>query len=98
MPAPRPPPAIAPMTAPVPAPGSAAPVIIMGMERAALNAIKAYLGPGGSAVRTAVNVRHLAATPAGRVVLGEAEVTKVEGRQIEFTVRATEGGREIGAG
>jgi hypothetical protein len=25
-------------------------------------------------------------------------VTKVDGRQIEFTVRATEGGKEIGAG
>jgi fluoroacetyl-CoA thioesterase len=76
----------------------ATPVMIMVMENAALNALKSYLDPGESAVGTAVNVRHLAATPAGRVVLGEAEVTKVEGRQIEFTVRATEGGREIGAG
>jgi len=76
----------------------ATPVMIMVMENAALNAIKAYLDPGESAVGTAVNVRHLAATRAGRVVLGEAEVTKVEGRQIEFTVRATEGDREIGAG
>ena len=29
---------------------------------------------------------------------GEAQVTKVDGRQIEFTVRATEGAKEIGAG
>ena len=28
----------------------------------------------------------------------EAEVTKVDGRQIEFTVQATEGDKEIGAG
>src|SRR6266550_89098 len=76
----------------------ATPVMIMVMENAALNAIKAYLDPGESAVGTAVDVRHLAATPAGRVVLGEAEVTKVAGREIEFTLRATEGGREIGAG
>src|SRR6266436_2707084 len=40
----------------------------------------------------------LAATPVGRLVTGEAEVTKVDGRQIEFTVRATEGDKEIGAG
>jgi fluoroacetyl-CoA thioesterase len=48
----------------------ATPVMIMVMENAALNAIKAYLDPGESAVGTEVNVRHLAATPAGRVVTG----------------------------
>jgi fluoroacetyl-CoA thioesterase len=76
----------------------AAPVMIMVMENAALNAIRAYLDPGESAVGTVVNVHHLAATPVGRLVTGEAEVTKVDGRQIEFTVRATEGAKEIGAG
>jgi fluoroacetyl-CoA thioesterase len=76
----------------------ATPVMIMVMENAALNAIKDYLDPGESAVGTEVNVRHLAATPAGRVVTGEAEVTKVDGRRIEFQVRATEGDKEIGAG
>src|SRR5713101_2387336 len=74
------------------------PLPIMVMENAALNAIRAYLDPGESAVGTVVNVHHLAATPVGRLVTGEAEVTKVDGRQIEFTVRATEGDREIGGG
>jgi fluoroacetyl-CoA thioesterase len=76
----------------------ATPMMIMVMENAALNAIKAYLDPGESAVGTAVNVRHLAATPVGRLVSGEAEVQKIEGRQIEFAVRATEGANEIGVG
>ena len=76
----------------------ATPVMIMAMENAALNAIKSYLEPGESAVGTAVNVRHLAATSAGRLVTAEAEVTKVDGRQVEFTVRATDGTKEIGAG
>ncbi len=76
----------------------ATPVMIMVMENAALNAIKAYLDPGESAVGTAVNIRHLAATPAGRLVTGEAEVTKTDGRQIDFEVRATEGEKEIGVG
>ena len=76
----------------------ATPVMIMVMENAALNAIKAYLDPGESAVGTAVNIRHLAATPAGRLVTGEAEVTKTDGRQIDFAVRATEGEKEIGVG
>jgi fluoroacetyl-CoA thioesterase len=43
-------------------------------------------------------VRHLAAAPVARLVTGKAEVIKVDGRQIEFTVRATEGAKEIGAG
>lgn len=76
----------------------ATPVMIMIMENAALNAIRGYLDAGESAVGTAVNVRHLAATPAGRRVTGTAEVTKVEDRRIEFSVRATEGGKEIGFG
>jgi fluoroacetyl-CoA thioesterase len=76
----------------------ATPVMIMVMENAALNAIKAYLDPGESAVGTAVNVRHLAATPVGRQVTGEAEVTRVDGRQVEFALRATEGIKEIGVG
>jgi fluoroacetyl-CoA thioesterase len=76
----------------------ATPVMIMVMENAALNAIKAYLDPGESAVGTMVNVRHIAATPVGRLVTGEAEVTRVDGRQIEFIVRAIDGTKEIGAG
>src|ERR1700738_1059409 len=54
----------------------ATPVMIMVMENAALNAIRAYLDPGESTVGTAVNVRHLVATPVGRLGTGEAEVTK----------------------
>jgi len=72
--------------------------MIMVMENAALNAIKAYLDAGESAVGTAVNIRHLAATTVGGVVLGEAEVTRVDGSRIEFAVRATEGDKEIGVG
>jgi fluoroacetyl-CoA thioesterase len=76
----------------------ATPVMIMVMENAALNAIRPYLDPGESAVGTAVDIRHLAATPAGRVVTGEAEVIATDGRKIEFAVRATEGTTMIGAG
>jgi fluoroacetyl-CoA thioesterase len=76
----------------------ATPVMIMIMENAALNAIKPYLGAAESALGTRVDVRHLAATPAGRRVMGEAEVTKVDGRRIEFRIRATDGTEEIGVG
>ena len=76
----------------------ATPVMIMIMENAALNAIKPYLDASESAVGTRVNVKHLAATPVGRRVTGEAEVTRVGGRRIEFRIRATDGTEEIGIG
>ena len=76
----------------------ATPVMIMIMENAALNAIKPYLDAGESALGTRVDVRHLSATPAGRRVTGEAKVTHVEGRRIEFAIRAIEGNEEIGVG
>lgn len=76
----------------------ATPVMIMVMENAALNALKPYLDAGEIALGTRVDVRHLAATPAGRRVTGEAEVTKVDGRRIEFRIRATDGAEEIGIG
>src|SRR2546422_11462195 len=76
----------------------ATPMMILAMENAALNAIRGYLDPGESAVGTAVDVRHLAATPVGHEVKAEAEVVKVEGRQIEFNVSASDGTEEIGSG
>jgi fluoroacetyl-CoA thioesterase len=76
----------------------ATPIMIMMMENAALNAIKPYLDAGESALGTRVDVRHLAATPVGRHVTADASVTNVDGRRIEFSVRAIEGSEEIGVG
>lgn len=76
----------------------ATPVMIMVMENAALNAIKPYLDAGESAVGTRVDVRHLAVTPVGRHVTGEAKVTGIDGRRVEFSIRATDGDEEIGLG
>jgi fluoroacetyl-CoA thioesterase len=76
----------------------ATPVMIMVMENAALNAMKPYLDAGETALGTRVDVRHMSATPAGRRVTGEAEVTKIDGRRIEFTIRATDGAEVIGEG
>jgi len=76
----------------------ATPVMIMVMENAALNAIKPYLDAGESALGTRVDVRHLAATPVGLHVTGEAQVTSVDGRHIGFSIRASAGNEEIGVG
>lgn len=76
----------------------ATPMMVTAMENAALNAVRDYLEPGESAVGTLVNVRHLAATPVGHQVVAEAEVTKVDGRRIEFKVSARDETEQIGAG
>jgi fluoroacetyl-CoA thioesterase len=76
----------------------ATPMMVTAMENAALNAVRDYLDPGESAVGTLVNVRHIAATPAGHRITAEAEVTKVDGRRIEFKVSARDEIEPIGDG
>lgn len=76
----------------------ATPVMILVMENAALNAVRPFLDPGESAVGTAIAVRHLAPTPAGHHVRAEAEVTKVDGRRVEFQVTASDETEEVGEG
>jgi fluoroacetyl-CoA thioesterase len=76
----------------------ATPFMVLMMENAALNAIRPYLDPGESAVGTAIDVRHLAATPVGHEVRAEAEVIKAEGKRLEFRVSAHDEMEEIGRG
>jgi fluoroacetyl-CoA thioesterase len=76
----------------------ATPLMILFMENAALNAIRAYLVPGQSALGTVVDIRHLAATPVGQRVTAEAVVTGVEKGRIVFAVTARDETQEIGSG
>src|SRR2546430_16360214 len=76
----------------------ATPVMILFMENAALAAIRPYLEKGESAVGTAIDVKHLAATPVGHEVRAEAEVGSVDGKKIEFKVSARDETEEIGSG
>jgi fluoroacetyl-CoA thioesterase len=76
----------------------ATPVMVLIMENAALNAIRPFLDTGESAVGTAIDVRHLAATPVGHDVRAEAEVTRVDGKRIEFKVSASDEIEQIGSG
>ena len=68
------------------------------LHHAALEAIKPYFEAGESAVGTRVDVTHLAPTPVGRRIVAHAEVTRSNGRQIEFRVSAMDGTEEIGRG
>src|SRR5215469_15061713 len=70
----------------------------LAMELAAMDALKSYLDPGEMSVGVTVNVQHSAATPEGWKVRAEAEVTKAEGRRIEYVVRAFDEKEEIGTG
>jgi fluoroacetyl-CoA thioesterase len=76
----------------------ATPVMVLIMENAALNAVRPFLDVGESAVGTAIDIRHLAATPVGHNVRAEAEIIKVEGKRIEFKVSASDEMEEIGNG
>src|SRR5207248_3782428 len=76
----------------------ATPMMVLAMENAALNAIRGYLDPGESALGTAVDIRHIAATPVGHEVTAEAEVTRVDGRRVAFNVKARDEKEEIGRG
>ena len=76
----------------------ATPVMILIMENAALNAIRPFLDAGESAVGTAVDVQHFAATPVDLDVCATAEVVNVEGKRVDFRVSASDGMEEIGSG
>jgi fluoroacetyl-CoA thioesterase len=70
----------------------------LAMELAAMDALKPYLDPGEMSVGVVVNVTHTAATPQGWKVRAEAEVTKSEGRHIEYDLRAFDEKEQIGSG
>ncbi|HLI12499.1 MAG TPA: thioesterase family protein [Alphaproteobacteria bacterium] len=66
----------------------ATPILIGFLELAAHGCIEPQFEPGEGSVGTFVNVRHLAAAPAGAVVEATATVTEVAGRQVTFAVTA----------
>ena len=76
----------------------ATPMMILEMEMASGDAINPFLEPGWVTVGTEVDIRHLAASPAGARVRTTARVTAVERRVIRFEVEAFDGERRIGEG
>lgn len=74
------------------------PAMVAMMEQAAINAIKPFLDDGESSVGMTIEVSHTAATPPGHRARAEVEVTKVEGRRLEFSVRAFDDVEQIGSG
>lgn len=68
------------------------------MERACRDTVLPLLDPGHDTVGTQVNVSHLAAAPLGMAVRFLAEVTAVNGRRIQFHVKAWDEKEKIGEG
>jgi fluoroacetyl-CoA thioesterase len=74
------------------------PTMIGMMELAAIDAIKPFLDSGEGSVGISIDAQHTAATPPKHRVRAEAEVTKSEGRRLEFTVTAFDEAEQIGSG
>jgi fluoroacetyl-CoA thioesterase len=76
----------------------ATPMMILHMEMASGSAIGPRLPEGFVSVGMDVKVRHLAATPVGRIVRAVSRVIKIDPKSVVFEVEAWEGDRKIGDG
>ena len=67
----------------------ATPAMIMLMEKAACSCLDDYLENDETTVGTALDVRHISATPLGMKVSAEALLTEINGREFTFNVTAS---------
>lgn len=76
----------------------ATPMMMALMENAAMLAVKDELPEGSTTVGGHIASSHLRPSKTGDVVRAEAEVTKVDGKKIEFHVAAFSGDTMLGEG
>ena len=76
----------------------ATPAMIALMENTAYESVASELEPGSGTVGTALNVRHVSASPVGMKIKCETELTKVDGRALTFSVKAYDEAGLIGEG
>lgn len=76
----------------------ATPAMIMLMEKAACSCLDDYLENDETTVGTALDVRHISATPLGMKVSAEALLTEINGREFTFNVIASDEAGKIGEG
>ncbi len=76
------------------------PMLVAGMEAAAVNCIESCLDYGITSVGVHIDVSHKAPTPEGELVRFEAELTHIgeQGRKLAFKVRAYDSLGLIGEG
>jgi fluoroacetyl-CoA thioesterase len=80
------------------APVLATPVLVAFCEECARLTVDPSLPDGQETVGTAINIRHLAATPLGMAVTVWAELVEVDGRRLRFMVEARDEVERIGEG
>jgi fluoroacetyl-CoA thioesterase len=68
------------------------------IEWACIQLMTPHMDAGEGSLGTAINVTHLAATPPGFTVTVDVECTKIDGKKLEFNVRAHDGADLIGEG
>lgn len=76
----------------------ATPALIALIEEAGVVAIEPGLAPNERSVGTHLDVKHLAATPAGMEVVARATVVSVDGRRVHYAVEAHDAHDKIGEG
>lgn len=76
----------------------ATPAMIALMENTAYTSVEKELETGSGTVGTALNVKHIAATPVGMKVTCETELIKINGRALTFSVKAYDECGLIGEG
>ncbi len=76
----------------------ATPSMIALMEYTSTECIKEFLEEGQTSVGTALNVKHVSATPVGMKVRCESELIKVDGRALTFSVKVYDEKGLIGEG
>jgi len=76
----------------------ATPIMVNVMEAAALQAVERFMPSGHQTVGTHLDVRHYAATPVGLRVRARAELTRIEGRTLTFSIVAEDERERIGEG
>ena len=76
----------------------ATPAMIALMEKTAYESVAGELEDGSGTVGTALNVKHVSASPVGMKITGETELVKIDGRALTFSVKAYDEKGLIGEG
>lgn len=76
----------------------ATPAMVALMEGTASESVAPFLEEGCTTVGTALNIKHISATPVGMRVHCESTLTEIDGRRLVFSVTAYDECGEIGSG
>lgn len=76
----------------------ATPCLVALMEETSWKSVEPNMEKGCGTVGTAVNIKHLKATPEGMKVTCESELVEVDGRRLVFDVKAYDADGIVGEG